>query len=89
MIHGNNKLNDPLSVGDSNHEVGRDEPALRHRDPLLHGWPCRRGVFFAVDCGPHLDPDELREVEEGLDAIADGPHEASVVAAMGQMVASP
>jgi trans-aconitate 2-methyltransferase len=39
---------------------------------------------FAVG---HLDPDELGEIEEGLDAIAGGRDEATVVASMGQMVA--
>jgi trans-aconitate 2-methyltransferase len=39
---------------------------------------------FAVG---HLDPGELRAVEQGLEAIADGREQASVVAAMGQVVA--
>jgi ubiquinone/menaquinone biosynthesis C-methylase UbiE len=39
---------------------------------------------FAVS---HVDPDDVAEVEEQLDAIAEGRDEASVVAAMGQLVA--
>jgi hypothetical protein len=39
---------------------------------------------FAVT---HLDPEDVTKVEERLDAIAEGRDEASVVAAMGQMVA--
>lgn len=39
---------------------------------------------FAVS---HLDPDDVASVEERLEAIAEGRDEASVVAAMGQMVA--
>jgi ubiquinone/menaquinone biosynthesis C-methylase UbiE len=35
----------------------------------------------------HLDPDDVAEVEERLDAIAEGCDEASVLAAMGQLVA--